>query len=98
MTINDHEYYISIKMLSNDAPQPTQITIEVRSEKNLFSMEVDQIDLSEAHAALNEVMCLFRALTGLPMATVPGQIPSGPFPVAVPPAFASADAITPTKE
>jgi hypothetical protein len=71
MTIGENEYDISIKVLHNsDTPQATQITIKVNDKNSLFYMEASGIDLSEAHTALNEIMCAFRTLTGLPMATV----------------------------
>lgn len=73
MTINEHEYDISIQMLNySEVPQ---ITIKVDGGKSFFNVEVAQVDLSEAHAALNEIMVLFRTLTGLPMNTV-GLVPA----------------------
>ncbi len=70
--VNDVEYNIIIKVLHNF--EAAHITMSVNSDKDFFNIELTQVDMTEAHVVLNEVMNIFRSATGLPMNTV------GPFP------------------
>ncbi len=86
MQIGENEYNITLKVIHNtDAPQ---ITLAVKSDDDLFSVEITQVDMTEAQAVLNEVVNIFRTAAGLPMAQIMAPLfPAPAVPVAVPPGY-----------
>lgn len=80
MQIGENEYDITLKVIHNT--ETPQITMNVKSDDDLFSVEITQVDMTEAHAVLNEVANIFRTATGLPMAPLMGPLPAPAIPCA----------------
>lgn len=80
--IDEEEYDITVKVIHNT--ETPQITMSVKSDQDLFNIELTQVDMSTAHMVLNEVMNVFRAATGLPM---PPMMAPGPAQVAMSPGY-----------